>query len=120
MTGGCLHFFSPADVMKLLEVVRAKSSSPSTLATALWFAKMLGKQAVVSRVAEGFIGHRIYAAYRRHAEFLVEDGAAPEDVDTAATDFVFAMGPLPWGICRGSILHGPCASGRRRPGPRAM
>lgn len=96
-----LHFFSPADVMKLLEVVRAKSSSQSTLATAFWFAKFLKKQAVVSRVAEGFIGNRIYAAYRRQAEFLVEDGATPEDVDKAATEFGFAMGPFAVGDMSG-------------------
>ncbi|WP_416882703.1 3-hydroxyacyl-CoA dehydrogenase NAD-binding domain-containing protein [Marivita sp.] len=96
-----LHFFSPADIMKLLEVVRTKDTSADTLATALNLAKKLGKQPVVARVAEGFIGNRIYAAYRRHAEFLIEEGATPQDVDTAATEFGFAMGPFAVGDMSG-------------------
>ena len=96
-----LHFFSPADIMKLLEVVRAKDTSDGALATALSLAKKLGKQPVVARVAEGFIGNRIYAAYRRHAEFLIEEGASPQDVDAAATDFGFAMGPFAVGDMSG-------------------
>lgn len=89
-----LHFFSPADVMKLLEVVRAEKTTPEVLATGLKLAHKLGKQPVVARVAEGFIGNRIYAAYRRRAELLVLDGASPEQVDAAVTDFGFAMGPF--------------------------
>ncbi|MCA0964867.1 3-hydroxyacyl-CoA dehydrogenase NAD-binding domain-containing protein [Salipiger bermudensis] len=89
-----LHFFSPADVMKLLEVVRAEATADDVLATGLALAKKLGKQPVVARVAEGFIGNRIYAAYRRRAELLVLDGAAPETVDAAAAEFGFAMGPF--------------------------
>lgn len=96
-----LHFFSPADIMSLLEVVRTGHSSSRTLATALALAKVLGKQPVVARVAEGFIGNRIYAAYRRHAEYLIEDGASPEDVDAAAVDFGFAMGPFAVGDMSG-------------------
>lgn len=96
-----LHFFSPADVMKILEVVRTAKSSDRTLATALGFAKHLGKQAVVAGVSEGFIGNRIYAAYRRHAEFLVEDGAKPQEVDAAATGFGFALGPFAVGDMSG-------------------
>lgn len=96
-----LHFFSPADVMKLLEVVRTRDSSDRTLATALAFARLVGKQPVVARVAEGFIGNRIYAAYRRHAEFLIEEGASPEEVDAAATGFGFAMGPFAVGDMSG-------------------
>ncbi|CAM5279247.1 3-hydroxyacyl-CoA dehydrogenase NAD-binding domain-containing protein [Frigidibacter albus] len=89
-----LHFFGPADVMKLLEIVRARSTSDTAMATGLALARRLGKQPVVARVAEGFIGNRIYAAYRRHAEFLVADGASPEEVDAAIEDFGFAMGPF--------------------------
>ena len=89
-----LHFFCPADVMKLLEVVRTAQTSDRTLATGLKLARSLGKQAIVSAVAEGFIGNRIYAAYRRRAELLVLDGSPPEDVDRAATQFGFAMGPF--------------------------
>lgn len=96
-----LHFFSPANVMKLLEVVRTAKGSDQTLATALGLARKLGKQPVVAEVAEGFIGNRIYAAYRRHAEFLVEDGAAPWDVDAAATGFGFALGPFAVGDMSG-------------------
>jgi 3-hydroxyacyl-CoA dehydrogenase len=96
-----LHFFSPADIMSLLEIVRTGHSSGRTLATALALAKVLGKQPVVARVAEGFIGNRIYAAYRRHAEYLVEEGASPEAVDTAAVDFGFAMGPFAVGDMSG-------------------
>ena len=89
-----LHFFSPADIMPLLEVVRAGKTAHDVLATGLKLARKLGKQPVVSRVAEGFIGNRIYAAYRRRAELLVLDGAAPEAVDAAVTGFGFAMGPF--------------------------
>lgn len=89
-----LHFFSPADRMKLLEVVRTSCTAPEVLATSLNFAKALGKQAIISNVAEGFIGNRIYAAYRRRAELLVLDGASPYDVDKAITNFGFAMGPF--------------------------
>lgn len=89
-----LHFFGPADVMKLLEIVRTRSTSDTALATGLDLARRLGKQPVVAQVAEGFIGNRIYAAYRRHAEFLVADGARPEEVDAAIEGFGFAMGPF--------------------------
>ncbi len=89
-----LHFFSPADIMPLLEVVRTTKTSEKVLATSLRLARSLGKQPVVSRVAEGFIGNRIYNAYRRRAELLVLDGASPEAVDQAAQAFGFAMGPF--------------------------
>lgn len=89
-----LHFFSPADIMKLLEVVRAAQTAPEVLATGLKLARRLGKQPVVANVAEGFIGNRIYAAYRRQAELLVLDGATPQEVDAAVTGFGFAMGPF--------------------------
>ncbi|WP_245429611.1 3-hydroxyacyl-CoA dehydrogenase NAD-binding domain-containing protein [Mesorhizobium sp. DCY119] len=89
-----LHFFSPANVMKLLEIVRASATSGETLAAAISVAKRLGKQPVVARNAYGFIGNRIYAAYRRHAEFLIQDGATPEAVDRAMTGFGMAMGPF--------------------------
>ncbi len=89
-----LHFFSPADVMPLLEIVRAKHSSDRVIATALKLSRRLGKQAVIARVAEGFIGNRIYAAYRRRAELLVLDGAQPQQVDKAMRAFGFPMGPF--------------------------
>lgn len=89
-----LHFFSPAHIMKLLEVVRGANTAPDVLATALAIGKRLKKTAVVAGVGEGFIGNRIYAAYRRHCEFMVEDGAAPEQIDRALERFGFAMGPF--------------------------
>ncbi|MET0652554.1 MAG: 3-hydroxyacyl-CoA dehydrogenase NAD-binding domain-containing protein [Hyphomicrobiaceae bacterium] len=89
-----LHFFSPAHVMRLLEIVRGAQTSPDTLATALAVAKKIRKLAVVARVGEGFIGNRIYAAYRRQCEFMLEEGAYPGDIDAALTRFGFAMGPF--------------------------
>ncbi|MES2784501.1 MAG: 3-hydroxyacyl-CoA dehydrogenase NAD-binding domain-containing protein [Pseudomonadota bacterium] len=89
-----LHFFSPAHVMKLLEVVQGKSTSADVLATGMAFGVALGKSPVLTGNALGFIGNRIYNAYRRQCEFMLEDGAWPEDVDSALTDFGFAMGPF--------------------------
>ena len=80
--------------MKLLEVVRGRETSAETLATALDVAKRLRKLAVVARVGEGFIGNRIYAAYRRQCELMLEDGAYPEEIDAALVAFGFAMGPF--------------------------
>jgi 3-hydroxyacyl-CoA dehydrogenase len=87
-----LHFFAPANIMKLLEVVRGAKTAPDVLATGLAFGKKLGKLPIVSGVCEGFIGNRIYAAYRRHAEYLMEDGASPREVDAALESYGFAMG----------------------------
>lgn len=87
-----LHFFSPAHVMKLLEVVRADATGERALATGAALAKRLKKIAVVSGVCDGFIGNRIMAAYRRDCEFMLEEGAQPEQIDAAMRDFGFAMG----------------------------
>ncbi len=89
-----LHFFSPAHVMRLVEVVRGKDSAPDVLATGVSVAKRLGKLPVVTGNAFGFIGNRLYAAYRRQCEFMVEEGAWPEQVDAALQAFGFAMGPF--------------------------
>ena len=89
-----LHFFSPANVMRLLEIVRGAQTAPDVLATALAVAKRIRKLAVVARVGEGFIGNRIYAAYRRQCEFMIEEGAWPEQIDAVLTGFGFAMGPF--------------------------
>ena len=89
-----LHFFSPANVMRLVEVVNCARTAPDVLATALDVAKKLGKLPVVSGVTEGFIGNSIFSAYRREAEFLLEDGAPPEEIDAAMEDYGFAMGPF--------------------------
>jgi len=89
-----LHFFSPANIMKLLEVIKTDKASPDSLATAFAIGAKLGKIAVISGVCEGFIGNRILKAYRAEAEFLLEDGALPQDVDRVMRDFGFAMGPF--------------------------
>jgi len=89
-----LHFFSPANVMKLMEVVRGKASAPDALATGLAVGKRLKKLPVLTGNAFGFIGNRIYAAYRRQCEFMIEEGAWPEQVDAALQVFGFAMGPF--------------------------
>jgi 3-hydroxyacyl-CoA dehydrogenase len=89
-----LHFFSPAQVMKLIEIVRCKATSPSVIATGLQFAKRLGKTPVISANAFGFIGNRIYAAYRRQCEYMLEEGASPEQIDQALEEYGFAMGPF--------------------------
>jgi 3-hydroxyacyl-CoA dehydrogenase len=89
-----LHFFSPAQVMKLIEIVRCKASDPSVIEAALQFTKRLGKTPVMSANAFGFIGNRIYNAYRRQCEFMLEEGAYPEQIDQALEEYGFAMGPF--------------------------
>ncbi|RLP23209.1 3-hydroxyacyl-CoA dehydrogenase NAD-binding domain-containing protein [Mesorhizobium sp. YM1C-6-2] len=89
-----LHFFSPANIMRLVEVVNCARTAPDVLATALAVAKKLGKLPVVSGVTEGFIGNSIFSAYRREAEFLLEDGALPQEIDAAMEAYGFAMGPF--------------------------
>lgn len=89
-----LHFFSPANVMRLLEVVRGRQTSDEAFATGMALGKQLNKMAVPCSNAFGFIGNRIYDAYRRQCEFMLEDGAWPEDVDRALRNFGFAMGPF--------------------------
>ena len=87
-----LHFFSPAHVMKLLEIVVPASAGPDAVATGFALAKRLGKLGVWTGNAEGFIGNRILSAYRRAADQMVEDGASPYDVDDAFRDFGFPLG----------------------------
>ena len=87
-----LHFFSPAHIMKLLEIVVTDCVDDQTTATAFAFAKRLKKIAVRSIVGEGFIANRIMSAYRREAEYMLEDGAMPWDIDTAMREFGFPMG----------------------------
>ncbi|MET0428606.1 MAG: 3-hydroxyacyl-CoA dehydrogenase NAD-binding domain-containing protein, partial [Microvirga sp.] len=89
-----LHFFSPAHVMRLVEVVRGARTSPETLATVLQTARRLNKVPVIARVCEGFIGNRIFTAYRAQCERMLEDGAFPEEIDRALAAFGFAMGPF--------------------------
>ncbi len=89
-----MHFFSPAYIMRLLEVVRLKHTAPDVLATALGVGKKLRKLSIVSGVCEGFIGNRIVAAYRRQTEYMLEDGALPQEVDAAMEAYGLPMGPL--------------------------
>jgi 3-hydroxyacyl-CoA dehydrogenase len=89
-----LHYFSPANVMKLLEIVRAKKTGASALVTALAIAKSTGKIPVVAGVCPGFIGNRMLRAYTREAGLLLIEGATPAQVDKALTGFGMAMGPF--------------------------
>jgi 3-hydroxyacyl-CoA dehydrogenase len=89
-----LHFFSPAHVMKLLEVVRGGATADDVLATAMAIAKKIRKTAVVSGVCDGFIGNRMIEQYARQAMFLLEEGASVESIDRAMEDFGMAMGPF--------------------------
>ncbi|MEI9812203.1 MAG: 3-hydroxyacyl-CoA dehydrogenase NAD-binding domain-containing protein [Acidobacteriota bacterium] len=89
-----MHFFSPANVMRLLEVVRGRDTAPEVLATAMALAKTIRKTAVVVGNGFGFVGNRIVIPYMNQAEFLVEEGATPEQVDRVLTEFGMAMGPF--------------------------
>lgn len=89
-----MHFFSPANVMKLLEVVRGAKTADDVLSTVMRVAKAIGKTAVVARVCDGFIGNRMVEQYLRQAMFLLEEGASPPQVDQALERFGMAMGPF--------------------------
>jgi len=89
-----LHFFSPANVMRLLEVVRGAKTAGPVLATAMATAKKIGKVAVVSGVCDGFIGNRMLAQRQQQASALIVEGALPADVDRVLFDFGFPMGPF--------------------------
>jgi 3-hydroxyacyl-CoA dehydrogenase len=97
-----LHFFSPAAVMKLLEVVRGAATSKEVLATALDFGKRIGKTCVVSGVCDGFIGNRMLEPYLQQALFLLDEGCTPEQVDGAIERWGFAMGPFRMGDLAGN------------------
>ena len=96
------HFFSPANVMKLLEVVRGKKTAKDVLATTMALAKKIKKTGVVSGVCDGFIGNRMIEQYSRQAGFLLEEGALPQQVDKAVEKFGFAMGPFRMGDLAGN------------------
>jgi 3-hydroxyacyl-CoA dehydrogenase len=89
-----LHFFSPANVMRLLEIVNAKKTRPDVLATALSLARRIGKTGVVAGVCDGFIGNRMLGPYAQQALLMLEEGAMPRQVDAAIESFGFAMGPF--------------------------
>jgi 3-hydroxyacyl-CoA dehydrogenase len=95
------HFFSPANVMRLLEIVRGKASSKEVIATCMQLSKSLGKVGVLVGNCRGFVGNRMFGPYRREAQFLVEEGASIEAVDQALSGFGMAMGPLATGDLAG-------------------
>jgi 3-hydroxyacyl-CoA dehydrogenase len=99
-----LHFFSPANVMKLLEIVRGAQTGKDVLATALALSKKLKKTGVVSGVCDGFIGNRMVEQYIRQAGFLLDEGALPQQVDQAIEKFGFAMGPFRMGDLAGNDI----------------
>ncbi|HEX3772350.1 MAG TPA: 3-hydroxyacyl-CoA dehydrogenase NAD-binding domain-containing protein [Polyangiaceae bacterium] len=106
-----LHFFSPANVMRLLEIVRGKATSKTVLATCLKLSKPIGKVGVVVGVCNGFVGNRMLHTYFREAQLLIQDGALPQQVDGVITKFGFAMGP-----CQTSDLAGLDVGWRIRKG----
>jgi 3-hydroxyacyl-CoA dehydrogenase len=99
-----MHFFSPANVMKLLEVVRGEKTAKDVLATVMALAKKIKKTAVVSGVCDGFIGNRMIEQYSRQAGFLLEEGCTPAQVDRAVEKFGFAMGPFRMGDLAGNDI----------------
>lgn len=98
------HFFSPANVMKLLEVVRGEKTAKDVLATVMALGKKIKKTAVVSGVCDGFIGNRMIEQYSRQAGFLLEEGCTPAQVDRAIEKFGFAMGPFRMGDLAGNDI----------------
>ena len=99
-----LHFFSPANVMKLLEVVRGEKTAKDVLATVMAVAKKIKKTAVVSGVCDGFIGNRMIEQYGRQGGFLLDEGCTPAQVDKAVEKFGFAMGPFRMGDLAGNDI----------------
>jgi 3-hydroxyacyl-CoA dehydrogenase len=95
------HFFSPANVMRLLEIVRGKASSKEVINTCMQLSKKIGKIGVLVGNCRGFVGNRMFAPYRREAQFLAEEGAAVQDVDAAMYEYGMAMGPMAVGDLAG-------------------
>ena len=95
------HFFSPANIMRLMENVRGAETSPQTIATVMALARRLGKVGALVSNCDGFVGNRMYHHYTRQASFLLEEGAGPGQVDKAIFDFGFAMGPFAVGDVAG-------------------
>ena len=99
-----MHFFSPANVMKLLEVVRGAQTGKDVLATVMQIARKIRKTAVVSGVCYGFIGNRMIEQYSRQAGFMLDEGATPQQIDRAIEKFGFAMGPFRMGDLAGNDI----------------
>ena len=111
-----LHFFSPAHVMKLLEVVVGEATAPEVAATGFALGKRLKKIAVRSGVCDGFIGNRILSTYRTAADHMVLDGASPYQIDKVMTDFGFAMGPFAVADLAGLDIGGAVRKRKRAEG----
>lgn len=99
-----MHFFSPANVMKLLEVVRGEKTAIDVMATVMAIGKKIKKTTVVSGVCDGFIGNRMIEQYSRQAGFMLDEGASPEQIDRAVEKFGFAMGPFRMGDLAGNDI----------------
>lgn len=113
-----MHFFSPANVMKLLELVRGKRTAPGVLATAMDVAARIGKVAVVAGVCDGFIGNRMLEQYVRQAGFLLDEGLLPQQIDRAIEGFGFAMGPFRMNDLAGNDISWAIRKRRRQENPR--
>ena len=111
------HFFSPANVMKLMETVRGAATSPETIATVMALTKVLGKVGVLVGVGDGFVGNRMYYSYTAQANFLLEEGASPEQVDGVIHDFGFPMGPFAVGDLAGLDVGWRVRRGRAKMRP---
>ena len=107
-----MHFFSPANVMKLLEVVRGEKTADDVLATSMKIGKKIGKVCALSRVCYGFIGNRMLGGYGREAQLLLMDGCTPTQVDSALESFGMAMGPLAMGDLAGLDVGYKARQGR--------
>jgi 3-hydroxyacyl-CoA dehydrogenase len=95
------HYFSPANVMRVIEIVRGKKSSDSVIATSMALAKRLGKVGILVGNCRGFVGNRMFHHYQREAQFLLEEGARVEEVDAPLYEYGMAMGPLAVGDLAG-------------------
>jgi 3-hydroxyacyl-CoA dehydrogenase len=112
-----LHFFSPANVMRLLEIVRGERTSKPVIATSMKLAKQIGKVGVLVGVCTGFVGNRMLHAYYRQANFLVEEGATPAQVDGVMTRFGYAMGPFATSDLAGIDVGWRIRKGQPKPPP---
>ena len=111
-----MHFFSPANIMRLLEVVRGAETAPDVLATVMKLAKRIGKVGVVSGVCHGFIGNRMLEGYIREAGLMLLEGARPEQIDRVLYDFGMPMGPIAMGDLAGIDVGAKVREERRRNG----
>ncbi len=114
-----LHFFSPANVMRLLEIVRGEKTSKTVVATSMKLARQLGKVGVLVGVCSGFVGNRMLHTYGREAQLLIQEGALPQQVDAVLTRFGFAMGPCATSDLAGLDVGWRIRKGQPRPPPGA-